>query len=76
MSEIGSVIMGSPARLDHTGDFTAERVKPQTDAAELELAVVRTASSTHLAAVDVANGELGSSIELRKLTGTGHRISS
>ena len=36
----GSVIMGSPARLDHAGDLAAEREEPQANAAELELAVV------------------------------------
>src|SRR3954451_4970899 len=76
MSEMGSVIMGSPARLDHAGDFPTEGVEPQADAAQLELAVISATATAHLAPVDVAHGELGRSIELRKLTGTGHRSSS
>src|SRR3954447_24330658 len=68
MSEMGSVIMGSPARLDHAGDFAAKGVEPQANAAQLELAVVRTPTTADLAAVDVAHLELGRSIELRKLT--------
>src|SRR3954469_13576003 len=76
MSEMGSVIMGSPARLDHAGDFAAEGVEAQTNAAQLELAVVRATASADLAPVDVAHGKLGCSVELRKLTCTGHRSSS
>src|SRR5690349_3969873 len=82
MSEMGSVIMvlssrkelkaPSPARLDHAGDFTAEGVEPQANAAQLELAVVRTSTTADLAPVAVTHFELRGAIELRKLTRTRH----
>src|SRR6185295_2908707 len=72
MSETGSVIMSSPARLDYAGDLALESEDPQTNATKLEVAVVGARASAHLAAVAVARGKLGSLVELRELTGSSH----
>src|SRR4051794_35455983 len=72
MSETGSVIMSSPARLDYAGDLAFEGEKPQADATELEVAVVGAAAAANLAAVAMARGKLGSLVELRELTGSSH----
>src|SRR5450432_611252 len=72
ISEMGSVIMGSPARLDHAGDFTAQCEETKTNAAQLELAVVAASASANLATVACANLEFWSAIELCKLTCTSH----
>src|ERR1700741_4003881 len=76
MSAMGSVIMGSPARLDHAGDFPPERENTEADSAKLELAVVAARAPADLAAVAVTRGELGPSIEFRELRSTGHGSSS
>src|SRR5690349_10299576 len=76
MSAMGSVIMGSPARLDHAGDLPAEREEPETNPAELELSVVAASTAAHLATVPVADGELGPAIEFRELRSTRHWSSS
>jgi len=64
--------MGSPARLDHAGNFAAEREKTQTNTTQLELSVVRTSPAADLAAIYVPYRELRRSIEFCKLTGSGH----
>src|SRR3954466_11159207 len=53
MSETGSVIMSSPARLDYAGDFPLEREQPQADTAELEVAVIAARAAADLAPVAV-----------------------
>src|SRR5215510_7192838 len=68
MSETGSVIMSSPARLDYAGDFPLQREDPQADATELEVAVVASGAPAHLAAVAVARRKLRRLVELRELT--------
>src|SRR5208283_5516828 len=72
MSAMGSVIMGSPARLDHAGNLAPEGEETEANSAELELAVIATRATAHLAAVAVARRELGSAIEFRELRSTGH----
>src|ERR1700683_1259432 len=76
MSAMGSVIMGSPARLDHAGDFAPQSEETEANSAQLELAVVATSAPAHLAAVAVTRRELGSAIEFRELRSTGHGSSS
>src|SRR5580704_13750174 len=72
MSAIGSVIMGSPARLDHARDLAAERQHAQANPAQLELAVIASRPPAHLAPVVMADDELGPAIEFRKLRSTRH----
>jgi hypothetical protein len=72
MSAIGSVIMGSPARLDHARDLAAEREHPETNPAKLELAIVAASSAAHLATIAVPDRELGLAIEFRELRSTRH----
>src|ERR1700733_3907641 len=72
MSAIGSVIMGSPACLDHARDFAAEREHPKANPAELELAVIASWPPAHLAAVVMTHDELGPAVEFRKLRSTRH----
>src|SRR5580692_7133898 len=72
MSAMGSVIMGSPARLDDAGDLAAEGEEPQANAAKLELAVVAARATAHLAPVPVPRFELGLAIEFRELRSTRH----
>src|SRR5260221_6168165 len=72
MSETGSVIMASPARLDYAGDLASESEHPHADATKLEVAVVAARSAAHLAAIAVAGRKLGSLVELRELTGSSH----
>src|SRR3974390_2355215 len=72
MSAVGSVIICSPARLDHAGNFTAQSKNTQTNPANLELAVIAARSAAYLATIAVTNGELWLSIELRELRGSGH----
>src|SRR5579859_7966057 len=76
MSAMGSVIMGSPARLDHAGNLAAQREQPEADPAKLELAVVAARAPAHLAPAPVPRGELGSTIEFRELRSTCHGSSS
>src|SRR4051812_8956031 len=72
MSETGSVIMGSPARLDHAGDFSLEREKSQANTTELEVAVVAACAAANLAPAGAARRKLRSTIELCELTGSSH----
>src|ERR1700722_11190186 len=72
MSAMGSVIMGSPARLDHAGNLATESEEPEADSAELELAVVTARATADLAAAAMTRRELGSAIEFRELRSTGH----
>src|SRR5687768_6576988 len=72
MSEIGSVIMASPAGLDHARELPAQREHTETDPAQLEVAVVRARATADLAAASVPGGELLRAIQLRKLFCTGH----
>src|SRR5580700_2650147 len=74
MSAIGSVIMGSPARLDHARDLATEGEQPEADPAEFELAVIAASAPAHLAPVAVPRGELGLRIEFCELTGTRHEF--
>src|SRR5271170_7636083 len=66
------VIMGSPARLDHAGELPAKREHPETDAAKLEIAVVRARPAADLAAVPVPHLKLLRAVQLRKLFRTRH----
>src|SRR5262245_17246484 len=66
MSAMGSVIIESPAGLDHAGELAAKREQPEADAAELEVAVVAAGAAAHLAAVPVPNRELRRAVQLRK----------
>src|SRR5262249_20363791 len=72
MSETGSCIMSSRARLDYARDLALESEDPQANATELEVAVVAARAPADLAAVAVARGKLGSLVELRELTGSSH----
>src|ERR1700683_5291725 len=72
MSAIGSVIIGSPARLDHAGDLAPEREHAKANTAKLELPVVAPAATANLAAAAVTHRELRSPIQLCKLTSTRH----
>jgi hypothetical protein len=72
MSAIGSVIMGSPARLDHAGHLAAKRENSKTDPAELELAIVTARTTAHFATIAVTHGELWFAIEFGELRSTGH----
>src|SRR5579859_1972332 len=69
MSAMGSVIMGSPARLHDARDLAPERQHAETNSAKRELAIERPRSTAHLAPVAVADRELGPAIEFRKLRG-------
>src|SRR5262245_30291253 len=71
-SAMGSVIMASPAGLDHTGELTAQREHPQADAAELEVAVVGAGPAAYLAAVAAPDGERRGPVHLRILFCTSH----
>src|SRR5271168_453342 len=73
MSAIGSVIMRSPARLDHAGDFPAKCEHPKANPAELELSVISSRTAAYLATVAVTHHELGPAVEFRKLRSTRHR---
>src|SRR5580704_4011084 len=64
MSAIGSVIMGSPARLDHAGDFSTEREESEANTAKLELPVIAPRTPADLAAAAVTYRELRSPIQL------------
>src|SRR5580698_7174777 len=75
MSAIGSVIIGSPARLDHAGDLAPEREHAKANTAKLELPVVAPAATADLAAAAVTHRELRSPIQLCELTSTRHRPS-
>jgi hypothetical protein len=55
-----------PARLDQTGDLTAERKLAQVETAQFELAVVSARTATHTAAVAVSNRKLRRLLELRE----------
>src|SRR5690348_12521925 len=72
MSAMGSVIMGSPAGLDHAGDLPAQRQDADADAAKLEFAVVAPRSAADIATVMLPHRELGLAIEFRELRCTGH----
>src|SRR5580698_1295650 len=80
MSAMGSVIMGSPTRLDHAGDLPAKREHSEADSAQLELAVIAASTTAHLATAAVPSRELRPAVEFRELRSTGHglplRISS
>jgi hypothetical protein len=76
MSAIGSVIMASPAGLDHARELSPKRKHPEADPAKLEVTVVGARAAAHLAAVPVPDRELLRPVQLRKLFCTGHRNSS
>jgi hypothetical protein len=69
---MGSVIMMSPARLDHAGELPAKREHSETDAAKLEVAVIRARTAANLAAVPVPHLKLLRAVQLRKLFRTRH----
>jgi len=58
MSAIGSVIIKSPAGLDHTGELPAEREQPKTDTAQLEVAVIGARAAADLATIPVPHRKL------------------
>src|SRR5271166_5916631 len=72
MSAMGSVIMGSPACLDHARNLATQCQEPEANPAKLELAVVAARSPAHLASVVMAHDELGPAVEFRKLRSTRH----
>src|SRR6266566_5352575 len=74
MSETGSVIMSSPARLDYAWNLALESEHPKANATELEVAVVATRAPADLAAVAMTRRKLGSLVELRELTGSSHGL--
>src|SRR5690242_19356546 len=73
MSEIGSVIMISPARLGYAGEFALERHVAQAKSAKFEVAVHGLGAATHVAAPDLTGRELGEAVELRPLTCSCHK---
>jgi len=73
MSAMGSVIMASPARLDHARQLASEREHTKTDTAKLEVAVKCPRTAAHFATVPVPHGELGRSVQLGEFFCTGHR---
>src|SRR5687768_5545437 len=72
MSEIGSLTMGSPARLGHTGQLAAQRHQAQADAAQPEVTVESTRAAAGLAAIDGPGRKLRGAVDLRPLTSTCH----
>src|SRR5258708_431664 len=72
MSAIGSVIMGSPARLDHARNFATQGEEPEADPAQFELAVIPARAAAHFAAAAMTDRELRRPIEFRVLTCTSH----
>src|ERR1700722_15402829 len=73
MSAMGSVIMASPAGLDHARELAPEREHPEADPAKLEVTVVGARATANLATVPVPGGELLRAVQLCKLFCTGHR---
>jgi hypothetical protein len=72
MSAIGSVIMGSPARLDNARNLAAQRKNPEADPAEFEFTVVATWPSAYFATVVVTHREFRFAIEFCELRSTRH----
>jgi hypothetical protein len=64
---MGSVIMGSPARLNDARDFPAQGEEPQANSAQLELAVIAARTTAHFATTAVADRKLRLLIELCEL---------